>query len=322
MRAALIEKLGEPPLLGEAADPEVRDGDALLEVVSSTINPIDLSIAAGRFFAGAPEVPYVPGREGVGRVLEAPSLAWGTLVYFEVNAGFGRSGSLAERATAPASELLVLPEGADPDLAVCLGIAGIAGWLALDRAQLRAGERVLVLGASGAVGQVALQGARIRGAGRIVAAARSQEGLKLAERLGADATVSLDGDPGIEELAERFREAAGGELEVVIDPLWGLPASAALLALGSEGRLVNLGQSAGATIELPSAVVRGRARAILGHFNGIVPPEKWRQAYLALLEHALHGELEVAREVVPLDRIAEAWSRQAASPNRKLVLCP
>jgi NADPH2:quinone reductase len=322
MRAALIEQLGEPPVAAEVEEPVAQPGDARLQVVSSTINPVDLSIASGRFFAGAPAVPYVPGREGVGRVLEAGSVAPGTLAYFELNAGFGRSGSLAERATVPERELMVLPDGADPDVAVCLGIAGIAAWLSLDRARLETGERVLVLGASGAVGQVAVQAARIRGAGRIVAAGRSPEGLRLAGELGADATVELRPDEPLEELAERFRRAAAGELDVVVDPLWGPPASAALLALRPEGRLVNLGQSAGATIELASAVVRGRMLAVLGHFNLIVPHEIKQRAYLALIGHAMRGALKVVHEVMPLDRIADAWRRQAESPNRKLVLRP
>jgi NADPH2:quinone reductase len=322
MRAALIERLGEPPLAGEVDEPVLQEGDARLEVVSATINPVDLSTASGRFFAGAPSVPYVPGREGVGRVLGAPTLAPGTLVYFEVDAGFGRSGSLAERATAPERELMALPDGADPDLAVCLGIAGIAAWLSLDRAELRPGERVLVLGASGAVGQVTVQAARLRGAGRIVAAGRSQEGLRLAQRLGADATVALRADERAEELAQRFRQAAAGELDVVIDPLWGSPALAAMLALRPEGRLVNLGQSAGAAIELPSALLRGRMLALLGHFNLIVPHETRRRAYLELLEHAASGELSVEYQPLPLERVGEAWRSQAESPNRKLVLHP
>ena len=69
---------------------------------------------------------------------------------------------------------------------MAFGIAGLAGWLALEwRAQLREGETVLVLGASGVVGAIAVQAAKLLGAGRVVAATRSPEGLDRAQELFA-----------------------------------------------------------------------------------------------------------------------------------------
>jgi NADPH:quinone reductase-like Zn-dependent oxidoreductase len=313
MRAALIERLGEPPRLAEVPDPVPREGDVLVRVRAATINPADLSISRGGFYGGEPELPYVPGGEGVGEVD-------GQLVYFDVGAGFdGRSGSLAELVAVPRENLVPLPEGADPERAVGLGTAGLAAWLGLEwTGRLQAGERVLILGASGAVGQIGVQAAKLLGATRVVAAARSEDGLRRAAELGADATVSLTG----EDLGERFREAAQGELDLVLDPLWGEPALAALGALAAFGRLVQLGQSAGAEASVASAVVRGRARRILGHTNFLVPRDVRHAAYRRMLEYAVAGELTVDHEVLPLERATEAWERQAASPHRKLVLVP
>lgn len=74
MRAALIEEIGRPLAAGEAPEPERDAGEALVEITAAPINPIDLSIGEGRFYGGVPDVPYVPGVEGFGRMLEAEGL--------------------------------------------------------------------------------------------------------------------------------------------------------------------------------------------------------------------------------------------------------
>lgn len=319
MRAAVINEIGQVPRVGDVEDPDRPAGQALIRVIAAAINPLDLAIASGRYYGGTPEVPYVPGTEGVGTVVEADSVAAGTRVRFEARSG---NGSLAERALATEDTLIELPEGTDDDLAAAIGVAGLAAWLALEwRGKLEDGETVLVLGASGAVGQIAVQAAKHLGAGRIIAAARNTDGLRRSRELGADATVELRGQ-SVAELSDQFREAAGGELDLVIDPLWGEPAVAALQALRTEGRLVNLGQSAGGEVVISSASVRSRMRSILGHANRMTPPGVRRDAYLTLLGEATTGRLRVDFEVLPLDEIARAWERQADSPHRKIVVRP
>jgi NADPH:quinone reductase-like Zn-dependent oxidoreductase len=320
VRAAIIDRIGEPPRVGGADEPVRESGQALIQVAAAAINPLDLAIASGRYYGGSPAVPYIAGTEGVGVVVEADSIAPGTRVRFEARSG--KYGSLAERALAAEETLIKLPNGTDDALAAAIGVAGLAAWLALEwRGELRKGEAVLVLGASGAVGQIAVQAAKLLRAGRVIAASRSTAGLRRARDLGADATVELQGQ-GLAELADQFREAAGGELDLVIDPLWGDPAVAALQALRTEGRLVNLGQSAGGEATISSASVRGRMRSILGHANQATPPDVRRDAYLRLLKEAGAGRITVDFEVVPLAEVGRAWERQAASPHRKLVVRP
>lgn len=319
MRAAVIHGIGQVPTVGDVQEPDRGARQALIQVTAAAINPLDLAIASGRYYGGSPEVPYVPGTEGVGLVVEAETVAAGTRVRFEARSG---NGSLAERALATEDTLIELPEGTDDDLAAAIGVAGLAAWLALDwRGKLEEGETVLVLGASGAVGQIAVQAARHLGAGRVIAAARSADGLRRARELGADATVELQ-EQTVDELSDQLREAAGGELDLVIDPLWGEPAVAALQALRTEGRLVNLGQSAGGQAIISSASVRSRMRSILGHANRMTPPGVRRDAYLTLMEEASAGRLEVDFEVIPLEEIARAWEQQVASPHRKIVVRP
>jgi len=123
-------------------------------------------------------------------------------------------------------------------------------------------------------------------------------------------------------LAEQFREAAGGPLDVVIDPLWGKPAEAAVQAAGYSARFVQLGQSAGAEATLRSGDIRGKSLALVGFTLGHVPQDKTATAYIRLIELASSGEVRVERETLPLDWIGEAWRRQQDSPHRKLVLVP
>jgi NADPH2:quinone reductase len=166
---------------------------------------------------------------------------------------------------------------------------------------------------------IAVQAARLLGAGRVIAAGRSPDGLARAAELGADATIQI-GDQ--DDLVDQFTSAAAGTLDLVIDPLWGPTSLAALRALRVGGRLVQLGQSGGAEINLPSGVVRGRQLSILGHTNFAVPFEVKARAFQTMAGHAVAGRLKVNYETLPLEKAPDAWRRQGASPGRKLILIP
>jgi NADPH2:quinone reductase len=276
-------------------------------------------VAAGRFYGGSPPGPYVPGCEGVGRVVEGETLAPGTLVWAH-GAGMGqrRDGALAELLAVDESVCVPLPGDCDPVLAGALGIAGLAGWLPVAyRAPVVEGEIVLVLGATGTVGLVAVQGARLLGAGRVVAAGRRREALERARRLGADAVVSLEED----DLAGALREACGGEgPTLVIDPLWGEPAVAAAGAAAPRARLVNIGQSAGPAAPFLSADVRGKQLTILGFSNFGTPREVMDREYLRLVEHARAGEVTVETETFAFEALEDAWRAQAEGAGAKVVV--
>jgi NADPH:quinone reductase len=317
MRAAVVEAIGSPPAPAEV-DERVREEEtALVAVDAAPLNPVEIRVAAGRHPKRA-QPPYVPGLEGVGRVMESTRVPPGRRVRFESSAlpGFGAQGTLAERAAVPEESLVDIPDEAGDDLAAALGVVAITALLALERAALARGERVLVLGATGAVGQMAVQLAKLLGAGCVVGAGRNAERLARVRELGADQIVRLgDGD-----LTDAFEHAAGGPLDVVIDPLWGEPAMAALRAIATEGRLVNVGQSAGADVRIPLEIVRNRQGAIHAISSGWTDLERKAGAYRRVLEYSLAGHLTVDREVVPLDDVAGAWERQDASPGRKLVI--
>jgi NADPH:quinone reductase len=314
MKAVVIETIGTGPVYKDVDEPVRHQGETLLEVAAAPLNPIDITTAAGTYPAGSPEAPFVAGREAVGRVLQSDSIAEGARVYA---AGLG---FFAERAVAADENVVEIDVEVNDALASCFGVAGLAAWLALEwRGDVREGETVLVLGASGVVGAIAVQAAKLLGAGRVVAAARSEKGLERARALGADATVKLDEH---DDLAAAFLEAAGGQLDLTIDPLWGDPARAAVRATGFGGRLVQVGQSASPQATMESGPIRSRMLSILGHTNFAAPAEVRNEAYLRMLRHAAAGELTADYDVMPLERVAEAWERQQASPNCKLVLSP
>jgi NADPH2:quinone reductase len=285
MRAAVLHEYGATPVVEDAAEPE---GELVVDVLAAGLNPIDLRIASGTLAGRRPDLPYVVGGEGVGRAAD------GRRVYFT-------GPALAERAAA--SEPVDVPDGVDDAEAVTYGIAGLAAYLALDKARVADGETVLVLGASGPVGSVAVQLAKLRGA-RVIAAARR-------EVEGADQFISLAG-----------RVPDFPEIDVVIDPLWGEPAMAAVKALKFHGRLVQLGQSAGAEATFPSADIRFKELQILGHTNFASPFAERAAALQAMWRHAAAGELSVDVERVALEDAASAWERQAGAPGAKLVIIP
>jgi NADPH:quinone reductase len=317
VRAAQVFTPGEPPEVVDREPPVPGDGEVLVEVTAAPITPLDVLCATGRSYFGVPPTPYVPGVQGVGVV-------GGRTVWFPTDAGMKPGdGSMAAVAAVPEADLVDLPDGVDPVLVGALGLSAVAAHMALTwRGGLAAGEQVLVLGAGGVVGQAAVQLARAAGARRVVAAARSADARARAQRAGADAVVALDTDD-VGELAGRLAAAADGPVDLVLDPLFGVPAAAAARCLGPGGRLVHLGSSAAETSPVDSATLRGRSLALLGYTNNALTREQRAGAVAAVAEHVARGTLTVAHEVVPLDEAADAWRRQAGGrASGRIVLRP
>jgi NADPH:quinone reductase len=302
VRAALIAELGAPPRRGEL--PDVPGG---IEIEAVALNPLDVAVGSGRFYAGHPELPYPPGCEAAGRTED------GTPVYlFGAGRGSVQPGFLAERVSAPEELQLRLPDGIEPVLAAAAGIAGVAGWVPVAwKAKVTPEDRVLVLGASGVVGLVALQAAKLLGAAKVVAAGRDLGRLERARELGADETVDLDG----------IAAAFGAEgFTVCIDPLWGEPLAAALASAARHARIVHVGQSAGPEASLRSADVRSKELTIQGHSNFALSDGERNRAYLELLSRLLDGSIVIDVETYDLDHVEEAWARQQEGGGKKIVV--
>jgi len=311
MKAAFITGYGEPPVLRDVAPPEAGDDTELVEIEVAGINPVDIAIASGKFDSGAPPLPYVTGKEAVGRTSE------GRRVWFD-EARYP-SGSFAEVTEINLGSGIELPEEIESAQAVAFGVAGMAAWLALTwRGHLKAGETVLVNGASGSVGQIAIQAARLLGASRVIGTARSESGLARVESLGADAAISTESDTFGADLVH----ATEGGADLVIDNLWGEPALAAIDAMRAQGRLVQVGNSAGTHASIQAGRLRGGLITITGHRNFWAPREDRVEAFQRMCAHSIAGKLEIDVEVCPLSDVADVWKRQAASPGHKLALDP
>ncbi|HEX9038631.1 MAG TPA: zinc-binding alcohol dehydrogenase family protein [Ktedonobacterales bacterium] len=323
MPAAVLVQHAVPPVFQRRPVPSRGAGQALVRVTAAPISPLDLLCATGRSYFGPPALPYIPGVQGVGQIVEAQTLRPGQRVWFSCDAGMKPGdGSMASYCVIDETAALVLPDTVSDDLVAALGLSAIAAWMALTwRGRIQPGEQVLALGASGAVGQVAVQAAKILGAGRVIAASRDRSALERALTRGADATVDLTGDD-VDDLSHRILAACEGPLHLVIDPLWGLPAEAAARALGANGRLVNIGASAGPTARFESATVRSRLHNILGYTNNALSQQEKARALDEILAHAATGRLTVDHETMPLERAGEAWELQAAFARRKLILTP
>ncbi len=306
MRGAHIVELGEAPV------PVEVQGDGSFEIVAVALNPVDLAVAAGRFAGGHPPLPYVPGCEAVGR------RDGERLHLFGDGRGTIKDGFLVERVDLPDALAVPVPEGLDDAAAAACGIAGMAGWAPVAiRAPVRPDDRVLVLAATGMVGSIAVQGARLLGAERIVAAGRDEVKLRRALELGADVTVTLDAD----DLVGRFREACGGDgPTLVIDPVWGEPARAAIEAAAPGARIVQVGQSAGPEATLTSAAIRLKQLSILGYTDFALTPEQRREVYGGLTEHVVAGRIRIDVETFPLDEVSRAWSAQQEGRKAVVVL--
>ena len=306
----MITELGGLPELAERPEPS---GEAIYEVSTVSLNPIDVNVGAGRYFAGHPEFPYIPGCEGVGR---APD---GTRVYlFGDGLGVARDGLLAERAAAPADARHPTPGrrlGRDRGFVRHRRNGRLdAGRVARARANGRPRARARCDRHRRARGHPGREAPRRRACRRGRPESRASEACGRARR-------RCDRDLEEDDLVAAFKEAAGGDGPTyIVDTLWGAPAVAAIQAASPGWRLVQIGQSAGAEAQLASAPVRGKMGEIYGYTDFAVPKDAFREHYLDLVGHAAAEKIVFDLVTYPLERIAEAWERQAAAANAKIVV--
>jgi NADPH:quinone reductase-like Zn-dependent oxidoreductase len=329
MRAAVLHTPGQAPIFGEHPAPARAADQSLVRVTAAPVVPLDLLCASGTSYFGRPAVPYVPGVQGVGVVEVSESVRPGSRVWFTTSAGMAPGdGSLAELCAVANDDLVPLDTDVPDPVVAALGLSAVAAWMALSwRGALQPGERVIVLGGGGAVGQVGIGAARALGAARVVAVARSEPAQQRARDAGADAVVplgDLQGDlfgDDLDELASRLAEAAGGEVDVVLDPVFGPAATAAFRVLAEGGRLVNLGGASGDRAEFSSAVLRSRSASVLGYTNNSLTSRQRRDALTAVLRHASAGQVTMAYESQALTKVEDAWQRQAGGDTSpRLVL--
>jgi NADPH2:quinone reductase len=311
MRAAVLHHFGDP-VVEEFVEPQASDSLRVVEVQAAGLNPLDVAIAQGSVPRLAPRFPFVSGLEGIGQTDE------GRVYFASAVAPFG---SFAERTLVHPSELIRLAPDVPDATAIGLGVAGLAGWLALSwRAGIQAGDHVLVLGVGGAVGRIALQAARLLGAGRVVAASRSDAALRRALDLGADDVVRLA--PASGRLESSIMSACQNRLDIVVDPVWGDSAGIAARALTRGGRLVQIGSAGGSAPDFEPAPMRSANASILAFSVFSTPMDVRAKAHARMCDAALDGTLIVDTETVELSAIGDAFRRIREGAPTKLVVVP
>lgn len=249
MRAVQISELSGPDgvRVVDAGEPQpnhmLTPGEGvLIDVVAAGVSFPDVLQTRG-LYQLKPELPFVPGAEVGGTVIDAPSnsgLQTGDRVM-----AFTVLGGMAERAVAPAYLTFALPEQLDfaQGASVILNYHTVYFALAL-RGRLQRGERVLVHGAAGGVGTAALQVAKALGASTI-AVVSTDEKERVAREAGADEVVRSDGP-----WREQALELSGGGVDVVLDPVGGDRFTDSLRCLREDGRVLVVGFTEGSIPEV------------------------------------------------------------------------
>ena len=310
MRAAYIESYGQTPSIRDLPEPE---GELPVgKVLAAGINPVDLMISGGEYYAIRPKPPYTPGMEGVAERED------GSRVYFG-RPGDLKHGSLAEQLLLHPDECFDLPDGTDPATAIGCGIAGLAAFLSVtDRGAIQAGEKVIVTGATGAAGRIAVQLAKQAGAAQVIGIGRSEAGLEQVKALGADETLRFNGPLYMHQVD--LRDLTDGGADLIIDFTWGAPAMAALNCAAQDARLIQVGNAASLGVGLSATELRRGNYTLKGYSNWNETLDRKREAFHELLGLVADGKIKLNTEEVPLDDVPQAWERQAKSPGAKLVV--
>jgi NADPH2:quinone reductase len=261
MRALLCRRWGGPEALAVETipSPSPAPGEVVIGVSFAALNFLDTLIIQGRYQV-RPPLPFSPAAEVAGRIL---ATGQGTRHFKpgdRVMSYVGYGGAQEEVAV-DARRVVAVPEGVSDEAAAGLHIAyGTTLHALKDRAQIQAGESLVVLGAAGGTGQAAVEIGRLLGA-RVIACASSEEKLAFASALGADKTINTTMGP----LKEAIRAAAGDEgADVVYDPVGGEATEAAVRALGWRGRLLVIGFASGDIARLPLNLALLKEASILG----------------------------------------------------------
>jgi NADPH:quinone reductase-like Zn-dependent oxidoreductase len=339
MRAVVIHEHGGPEVLkAEAvAGPRPSPGEVLVSVRACALNYLDLWTRSGQ--AGfSPQFPHVLGCDIAGEVADAAGveglkagmrvmLSPGTscgrcrmCLSGDDNAcrqyrifGHGRPGGYSEQVAAPAANVIPLPDSVAFEEAAAFPLVFLTAWhMLVRRAQVKAGEDVLVWAAGSGVGMAAVQIARLHGA-RVIATAGGAAKVEKARALGADEVL----DHHQADVVAEVRRLTGKKgADVVIEHVGAATWERSVLSLGFRGRLVTCGATTGAAGATPLRHVFARQLSLHGSYMGS------KADLLAAAAAFFEGRLRpVVHEVLPLAEAARAHAMMEASQHfGKIVL--
>ena len=247
----------------ELPTPQPKAGEVLIEIKAASLNFPDLLIVQNKYQM-KPPLPFVPGSEYAGNIVAVGDGVTQLKVGQSV-ACLSGTGGFATHVVAEAARCVPLPPGfPHVDAAAFIMTYATSHHALIDRAQLKAGETVLVLGAAGGVGTAAIQIAKAVGA-RVIAAASSDDKCDLCRKEGADATINYTR----ENLRDAIKAATDGKgPDVIYDPVGGDYAEPAFRSIAWRGRYLVIGFAAGPIPSLPLNLPLLKGASIVGVFWG------------------------------------------------------
>lgn len=307
MQAVVCRELGPPQVLRleDVDPPEMGLGQVRVAIRAAGINFPDVLMVAGGY-QHKPPLPFVPGMEAAGEVIEvaADVDGWrpGDKVIVRV-----RPGAFAEQAVTTPDQLLPMPRGYSFVQGAAFIVGNVTAYHALvDRGRLQAGETVLVHGASGGVGMAAVRLAKLLGA-EVIATGSSDAKLALVKAAGADHVINIAAG-GFREQVKSLTGGAGAD--VIYDPVGGDVFDESLRCINWGGRLLVVGFAGGRIPEIPANYPLLKGCAVIGLRAGEHArrdPEGGRRNIETLLRYAEAGELTPhVHDVLPLARAADA----------------
>ena len=324
MKAVRCTAWGPPESLvvEDIAAPVAQAGEVLIDVHAASVNFPDVLIIQKKYQI-QPDLPFTPGTEIAGTVRALGEGVTNVAVGDRVIAFVGLGG-FAEQVAARADALIAIPPGIDDDVAASFSMAyGTSHHAVADRAQLKAGETMLVLGAAGGVGLAAVEIGKALGA-RVIAAASSEEKLAVCRARGADATI----DYVREDLREAIKRETGGRgPDVIYDPVGGAYAEPALRSIAWRGRYLVVGFANGEIPRIPLNIALLKGASIVGVFWGSfvrLEPEANAAAMRQMIGWMREGKLKpLISARYSLQQVPEALNALASrSATGKLVVVP
>lgn len=321
MKALLSKEVGGPEtlVLEDVPSPEAKPGFAVVEIKAVGVNFPDVLIIEDKY-QFKPQRPFAPGGEIAGVV---KAVGDGVTHVKPGDRVLGNTGwgGMAEELALEAARLVKIPDSMPFDEAAAFIMTYGTSWHALkDRAQLKAGQTLLVLGAAGGVGLAAVELGKAMGA-RVIAAASSEEKIELCKKHGADAGVVYGRGPfdreGQKGLAQLFKDATGPNgADVIYDAVGGDYAEPALRSIAWEGKYLVVGFAAGDIPKIPLNLALLKGCDIVGVFWGAwvgKNPQKHQASVAELLKMYDEGKIRpFVSERFPLERAADAITHLAS----------
>ena len=324
MKAVLCKEWGMPGKLvvEDVASPKPASGQVVVSVKACGVNFPDTLIIQGKY-QFKPEMPFSPGGEVAGVVKEVGESVTRVKPGDRVIA-FNTWGGFAEEMVVDADRTIPMPATMDFVSASAFVLTYGTSYHALkDRAEIKAGETLLVLGAAGGVGLAAIQLGKAMGA-RVIAAASSDVKLKVCRDNGADELINY----GSEDLRARVKAITAGKgVDVVYDPVGGPYSELALRDMAWKGRFLVVGFAAGDIPKVPLNLTLLKGCSIVGVFWGSFTknePEHNRENNWELMAMYAAGKIKPhIHAVYPLEKAAEALNEVLNKRvTGKVVLVP